>query len=119
MQRIFSVEEARALIPEVCHRAATVIAVRADLAELAAAVRTGQTSSLGGVAEAKAWEARLHDDLGWFRDKGIEVKGFAPLLIDFPARRDGDDVLLCWLEGETSLGWWHRLDLGFAGRRPL
>jgi hypothetical protein len=28
-------------------------------------------------------------------------------------------VLLCWLEGDRSLGWYHRLDLGFAGRRRL
>jgi arsenite methyltransferase len=28
-------------------------------------------------------------------------------------------VLLCWLEGDPKLSWYHRLDLGFAGRRPL
>jgi arsenite methyltransferase len=28
-------------------------------------------------------------------------------------------VLLCWIEGETELRWYHRLDLGFAGRRRL
>lgn len=119
MQRSFSLAEAHALIPRVRHRAATVISLRADLAELAAAVGGGPATSLGGVPEAKALEARLSEELGWFRGEGIEVKGFAPLLVDFPSRRDGMEVLLCWLEGETSLGWWHRLDLGFAGRRPL
>jgi hypothetical protein len=28
-------------------------------------------------------------------------------------------VLLCWLEGDRELAWYHRLDTGFAGRRPL
>jgi hypothetical protein len=50
---------------------------------------------------------------------GVELKGFAPLLVDFPAELDGDDVLLCWLEGDEELAWYHRLDLGFLGRRPL
>jgi hypothetical protein len=39
--------------------------------------------------------------------------------VDFPADRDGVPVLLCWLEGEAELGWYHRADLGFAGRRRL
>jgi hypothetical protein len=50
---------------------------------------------------------------------GVEVKGLAPLLLDFPAEFDGVPVLLCWLEGEQRLDWYHRLDLGFAGRRRL
>jgi hypothetical protein len=28
-------------------------------------------------------------------------------------------VLLCWLEGEPELSWYHRLDLGFLARRRL
>ena len=50
---------------------------------------------------------------------GAELKGLAPLLVDFPADLDGVPVLLCWLEGDRELAWYHRDDLGFAGRRPL
>ncbi|WP_460491436.1 DUF2203 domain-containing protein [Dactylosporangium cerinum] len=50
---------------------------------------------------------------------GIQLKGLAPLLLDFPAEFDGVPVLLCWLEGDQDLAWFHRADLGFAGRRPL
>jgi hypothetical protein len=28
-------------------------------------------------------------------------------------------VLLCWLEGEEELAWYHHVGLGFAGRRRL
>ena len=28
-------------------------------------------------------------------------------------------VLWCWLEGEAEIGWYHRLDCGFPGRRPV
>ena len=40
-------------------------------------------------------------------------------LIDFPALRQGEEVYLCWLVDEDEIGFWHRLDAGFAGRRPL
>jgi hypothetical protein len=90
-----------------------------DLAELAADLRTGGPSELGGRAELKALEARLADLHTWFTGQGIEVKSLAPLLVDFPAVLDGRSVRLCWLEGEPELGWYHRTELGFAGRRPL
>ncbi len=41
-------------------------------------------------------------------------------LVDFPYDHpSGREVMLCWLEGEDDLGWWHLPDEGFAGRRPL
>ena len=40
-------------------------------------------------------------------------------LIDFPARHHGETVLLCWQLGEDEIAWWHRVEDGFAGRRPL
>ena len=40
-------------------------------------------------------------------------------LVDFPARRGGEDVLLCWRLGEDAIEFWHGLDEGFSGRRPL
>ena len=69
--------------------------------------------------EAKALEARLHELLGWFTAHDIEVKGAAPIIIDFPAQLLAAPVLLCWLEGEAELAWYHRAELGFLGRRRL
>ena len=119
VQHLFTIDEARALLPDVLERAASVIEVRADLAELAASIAAGEGSSHGGVPEAKALEARLHELLGWFATTGIELKGWAPMLVDFPSVLDGHDVLLCWLEGEPELAWYHRVELGFPGRRRL
>jgi hypothetical protein len=31
----------------------------------------------------------------------------------------GEPVLLCWLEGEQRLNWYHRMECGFPGRRML
>ena len=119
MPNLFTLDEARKLIPEVLSRAARLVAVRADLVELQTALNRGVASPLGALPEAKGLEARLSELLGWFPEHGLDVKGVAPLLVDFPATLNGETVLLCWLEGEHELGWYHKPELGFAGRRVI
>jgi hypothetical protein len=96
-----------------------LVVVRADLAELRADLSSRGISRLGGLAEAKALEARMFAALEQVAEHGIEIKGYAPLLLDFPGERDGQPVLWCWLEGDPEITWYHRLDCGFAGRRPI
>ena len=97
-----------------------LVVVRANVVELAAALAGGGASTgIGGLPEWKAAEARLDELLSELRQTGMELKSVAPLLLDFPADLDGTTVFLCWLEGESELGWYHRVDLGFAGRRRL
>jgi len=40
-------------------------------------------------------------------------------LVDFPALLDGREIYLCWKYGEEKVGYWHEIDGGFSGRRPL
>lgn len=60
--------------------------------------------------------ARLVDEI---TAHGAHVKDLDSGLVDFPALRRGETVLLCWQLGEDEIAWWHREDDGFAGRRPL
>ena len=53
------------------------------------------------------------------RELGCEVKDIDQGLVDFRTERDGREVYLCWKLGEPVVRWWHELDAGFAGRRPL
>ncbi|MBI4177832.1 DUF2203 domain-containing protein [bacterium] len=50
---------------------------------------------------------------------GCEIKGLQPLLVDFYSKRAGQDIYLCWQEGEPEITHWHNLNAGFAGRQPL
>jgi hypothetical protein len=77
-------------------------------AELAAA-----TAEVDGLARRLA---HLVDEIA---THGAEVKDLDTGLIDFPALRHGETVLLCWQLGEDEIEWWHTVDDGFAGRRPL
>ncbi len=49
----------------------------------------------------------------------ILIKDFHQGLIDFPHLREGREVFLCWKLGEEEIGYWHELNAGMAGRRPL
>ena len=116
---LFTVAEARQELARLLPVLDEVVRLRADVAELAGALRAGTASPLGGRPELKAAEARLDELLTTVQQTGAVLKGIAPLLVDFPAELDGVPVLLCWLEGDRDLRWYHRADLGFAGRRPL
>jgi hypothetical protein len=117
---LFTLAESRAELARLRPVLDEIVVVRADVVELAAALNAGGApTALGGLPEWKAAEARLNELMTEVQQTGAELKGLAPLLVDFPADLDGVPVLLCWLEGEPELGWYHRLDLGFAGRRRL
>jgi len=50
---------------------------------------------------------------------GAHLKDVQLGLVDFPAEMGGDVVYLCWQFGEPEIGFWHRMEDGFAGRKPL
>jgi hypothetical protein len=60
-------------------------------------------------------QARLRE----LDELGVELKDPRTGLVDFRSERDGQIVYLCWKLDEPSVGWWHTLDSGFAGRRQL
>jgi hypothetical protein len=50
---------------------------------------------------------------------GCVIKDLDVGLLDFPSVIDNEDVYLCWKLGEDRIRFYHRLDEGFAGRKPL
>jgi hypothetical protein len=71
----------------------------------------GRTVSEGFVA--------MREAMMELRERGIVLRDLQRGLVDFPALRDGQEVYLCWEEGEDEIGWWHEPEAGFGGRRPL
>lgn len=70
-------------------------------------------------AEVDAVARRLARIVDEITSHGAQVKDLDSGLVDFPALHAGETVLLCWQLGEDEIGWWHRVDDGFDGRRPL
>jgi hypothetical protein len=83
----------------------------------------------GGVIDRAAWQARaqrlealtavVRQALTEIAEMGGVTKDLTLGLVDFIHLRDGREVNLCWKFGESSVGYWHGLDEGYANRRPL
>lgn len=116
MARTFTLDEARGLLDDVHERADRLVTVRADLVGATRAHNSGEDVP---IPDIKALEATMGELLDGFRAWGLQVQGYAPLLLDFPGTLDGHDVHLCWLENEADIGWYHHVDHGFMGRRRL
>jgi hypothetical protein len=50
---------------------------------------------------------------------GCVCKSVEQGLVDFPCLLGREIVFLCWRYGEEGIGYWHRIEDGFAGRKPL
>jgi len=124
--KIFTVQEANALLPEVriitgkiqrAHRKLSQF--RDEAKEAAEAAEQGG----GGMANGVVYATILTDlttQMAQLEALGVQLKDFERGLVDFPSLREGRVVLLCWQLGEgDELEWWHDVDAGFAGRTPL
>ena len=74
------------------------------------AIEHGQLEFLAG---------SLDEALKAVEKMGAALKGLDPGLVDFPHKLDGKDVYLCWTFGEKRIRFFHGLEDGFAGRRPI
>ncbi len=72
------------------------------------------------VAEADSLKAAAEGFLREVNAIGVHLKGVDPILVDFPALRNGQESYLCWRDGDGErIEWWHPLHTGIDGRQPL
>jgi hypothetical protein len=126
----FTVAEARAAIPEVRRR---ILRIQNLLAEIRARqTEAGQATAVilrgngkgpiiaQAVDDAQKQEAqKLIEGIA---AEGIQIKDLQTGLIDFPHFLAGDpdhEVFLCWHLGEDTIQFWHEIEDGYAGRRPI
>jgi hypothetical protein len=63
--------------------------------------------------------SEVKDGVEQIQSYGCICKGAEQGLIDFPCLLGAEVVYLCWQQGEPTVSYWHRIEAGFAGRRPL
>ena len=124
--KLFTVEEANALLPTVrqivgrIQRGYARVAGAQEAARQAAAGAALGGGGMEGGARYVAALTTLAEAVGQLEALGVQLKDYERGLIDFPAMREGRVVLLCWQMGEgAEIGWWHDVEAGFAGRQPL
>jgi hypothetical protein len=130
-QRYFTSEQANEALHEVRPLTEELVEHRQALLELQQ-LQASLNERIGGnggnvdPSELQDMQERLDEEVAGIarcvariHEAGALVKDLDAGLVDFPAQRDGVDVLLCWRLGEDEVGYWHGLDEGFSGRKPL
>ena len=62
---------------------------------------------------------QFYDAITELEDTGVMIKDIDQGLLDFPSKRFDEEIWLCWKEGETEIKFWHEIDSGFNGRKPV
>ena len=129
--RAFTVDQANALLPTIRPLAERLVEHRRALrdaqserAQVAAAVAGNgggvDPQHVAGLDERIRQELRgVAQAVNGIHEVGAVVKDPDTGLVDFPARRGDEEVFLCWQLGEDEIEYWHGLEEGFAGRKPL
>jgi hypothetical protein len=131
VERLFTPEEANAALVEVRPLVEQLVSHRRKLSEaqaLQTALITRIAGNGGDMAPSDLREAQeaieraagaIAEAADQLTELGVQIKSLEEGLVDFPALRNGEVVLLCWKLGEDEILYWHGADEGFAGRKPL
>jgi hypothetical protein len=119
-----ALEVVRPLVERMVEARAALLRVQREQAELVTRIASnGGGLAPSDVAEANAEVERASRELVGTVDElqalGVQVKDLDRGLVDFPCVHRGREILLCWELGEDEVAYWHGLEDGYAGRRPL
>ena len=122
--KLFTVEEANALLPRLRELLADVSLHRDALREraphLEPILRAAGANGGGRVGSEYGVEAyKLYLAIERIWELGVVLKDLDVGLLDFPHEREGRVVFLCWHPPEECIGYWHEIEAGYAGRQPL
>jgi len=131
-EKYFSRREAEELLPmiepqvkEARRQKQQIDALKEELSKAASRIMV-----LGGSSPPYAELARrkmesdqamqqLQETINKIQESGCVVKDLDLGLVDFPSLMKGEEVYLCWKLGEEHIGFWHGMEEGFSGRKPL
>jgi hypothetical protein len=125
--RLFTLDEANELLPRIRPLLEALRTIVDELSPLETRITeqewrvrgNGRRVETGLYRQAQRLRERAAGQVGELQQLGVELKDPRTGLIDFPSQREGRVVYLCWMLDEPAVEFWHPLDTGFAGRRPL
>jgi hypothetical protein len=132
MPKRFTLAEAQSLLPTVAEMVREVVGLKATHDEAASGMRAcrerimlmgGTVVERTGVRETLARQEAAASRLGCLLEEiqelGCVVKDLDIGLVDFPTTFRGSEAYLCWKLGEPAIQFWHSIEEGFAGRKPI
>jgi hypothetical protein len=132
MPRYFTVSEAERALPEVEAALRDILFHRDQYQKaneemdanmrrirMAGGSRVDPGAHLAMRARRDTSAAALKDAADRVEAAGALLKDVDTGLIDFMAHYQGETVCLCWKLGEDRIRFWHGLEEGFRGRKPI
>jgi len=122
---LFTPQEASKLLPDIKPKMKELIEKKRVVAKLHNDIERYNLFGFrtAELAEKAAQLDAMVDDMNRkvseLEDLGVEVKDLEYGLVDFPAEKYGEKVMLCWRYGEPEVAFWHKPNEGFNGRRSL
>jgi len=80
-----------------------------------AAGNGGSQAASKMVMEFERLDALIHQ----VQETGVVLKDLNIGLLDFPCLKNGREIYLCWKYGEGEIAFWHEVEAGYAGRKPI
>lgn len=123
-KKLFTLQEANTFVPQLLDLVPKIqklsISLSNDFPDIKNAREKakwngGSEQGVGYLAAVLKYNNFMHK----IEEIGCEVKGIREGLVDFPSIREGKEVYLCWRMPEKEILFWHDLNSGFAGRKPL
>ena len=121
----FTVKEANAILPSVIKKFKELVSLKNQVIK----VQTEMESDPRYMSSLKDYKikkqefnkaiADFYRAMEEIEHSGAVVKSVEEGLLDFPSLRFGQEVWLCWKEGEDEIKFWHDKDEGFNGRKPV
>ncbi len=124
MTKYFTLEEANHVLPTVRALVEQIMQARAVIIQAQPELWPVLEKSIGNGGSKKAGELlqefkRVESGVSGLQELGCQLKDMSLGLVDFPAIRDEQEVLLCWKYGEPEVMFWHDLQSGYQGRKRL
>ena len=122
---LFTPQEASKLLPDIKPMVKELMERKKVVAELHTEIerynllgfRTSEVAEKA--AQLDAYVEEMTNNIAELEDLGVVVKDLDYGLVDFPADRYGESVLLCWRYGEPEVAYWHKPDEGYTARKSL
>ena len=123
-KKLFTLDEANAFVPQLLDLVPRIqklsISLNNDFPDIKNARE--KTKWNGGSDQGVDYlnaVLKYNDLMHRIEGMGCEVKGIREGLVDFPSLREGREVYLCWRMPEKEILFWHDLNTGFSGRKPI
>ena len=123
-KKLFTLDEANAFVPQLLDMVPRIqnlsVSLNNDFPDIKNAREKAKWNggSDQGVDYLNA-VLKYNDLMHRIEGMGCEVKGIREGLVDFPSLREGREVYLCWRMPEKEILFWHDLNTGFSGRKPI